>query len=42
MYLYRIHQGVSEKKAKEDLQRIWIPNDIWHNFIQQTKNHLHL
>lgn len=38
IYLYRLYQGVGEKEAKQDLQRIWIPNHIWHNFIEQTIN----
>jgi len=37
MYLYRrVHQGISDEDAKKDLQKIWIPNEIWQNFIEQV------
>ena len=37
MYLYRcLHQGTSDEDAKKDLQKIWIPNEIWQNFIEQV------
>ena len=37
MYLYRVIQdGMSEEKAKQDLHKIWIPNDNWQEFIQQV------
>lgn len=37
MYLYRrLHQGISDEDAKKDLQKIWIPNEIWQNFIEQV------
>lgn len=37
MYLYRcLHQGISDEDAKKDLQKIWIPNDNWQNFIEQV------
>lgn len=37
MYLYRcLHQGISDEDAKNDLQKIWIPNEIWQNFIEQV------
>ncbi len=37
MYLYRhIHQGISDEDAKKDLQKIWIPNEIWQSFIEQV------
>jgi protein tyrosine phosphatase (PTP) superfamily phosphohydrolase (DUF442 family) len=37
MYLYRhLHQGISDEDAKKDLQEIWIPNEIWQNFIEQV------
>ncbi|MBW4640439.1 MAG: protein tyrosine phosphatase family protein [Gloeocapsa sp. UFS-A4-WI-NPMV-4B04] len=37
MYLYRlIHENISEKEAKKDLQQIWVPNKIWQKFITQV------
>jgi len=37
MYLYRhLHEGISDEDAKKDLQKIWIPNEIWQNFIKQV------
>ncbi|GAX41258.1 hypothetical protein NIES4075_22270 [Tolypothrix sp. NIES-4075] len=37
MYLYRrLHEGISDEDAKKDLQKIWIPNEIWQNFIEQV------
>jgi protein tyrosine phosphatase (PTP) superfamily phosphohydrolase (DUF442 family) len=37
MYLYRcLHQGIIDEDAKKDLHKIWIPNEIWHNFIEQV------
>ena len=37
MYLYRcLHQDISDEDAKKDLQKIWIPNEIWQNFIEQV------
>jgi protein tyrosine phosphatase (PTP) superfamily phosphohydrolase (DUF442 family) len=34
IYLYRrVHEGISDEDAKKDLQKIWIPNEIWQNFI---------
>ena len=37
MYLYRcLHQGITHEDAKKDLQKIWIPNEIWQNFIEQV------
>lgn len=35
IYLYRrLHQGLNDEVAKQDLQRIWVPNEVWQNFIQ--------
>jgi uncharacterized protein (TIGR01244 family) len=35
IYLYRrLHQGLNDEVAKQDLQRIWVPNEVWSNFIQ--------
>ena len=37
MYLYRhLHQGISDEDAKKDLQKIWIPNQTWQNFLEQV------
>jgi protein tyrosine phosphatase (PTP) superfamily phosphohydrolase (DUF442 family) len=37
IYLYRrLHEGISDEDAKNDLQKIWIPNDNWQNFIEQV------
>lgn len=37
MYLYRcLHQGITDEDAKKDLQKIWIPNEIWQKFIEQV------
>lgn len=36
IYLFRcLHQGVNQENAKEDLHKIWIPNDIWQQFIDE-------
>ncbi|MBW4606538.1 MAG: protein tyrosine phosphatase family protein [Hassallia sp. WJT32-NPBG1] len=37
IYLYRhLHQGISDEDAKNDLQKIWIPNETWQKFIKQV------
>jgi protein tyrosine phosphatase (PTP) superfamily phosphohydrolase (DUF442 family) len=37
VYLYRrIHESLSDAQAKQDLHRIWIPNDTWQVFIDQV------
>jgi protein tyrosine phosphatase (PTP) superfamily phosphohydrolase (DUF442 family) len=37
MYLYRrIHEGWTDEAAKVDLQKIWTPNPVWQQFIQQV------
>lgn len=37
IYLYRrIHQGISEEEAVQDLHQIWVPNDIWQEFLEQV------
>ncbi|MBD2182070.1 protein tyrosine phosphatase family protein [Planktothrix sp. FACHB-1355] len=37
IYLYRLlHQGVDEETAKNDLHRIWVPNQKWQAFIEQV------
>ena len=39
IYLYRRYQeGVSEEAAQKDLDRIWIPNQTWQQFIQEVGN----
>jgi len=43
MYLYRrIFQHMSDEDAKKDLDKIWVPNDTWQNFIVQVIQHYHL
>ncbi|MES1026515.1 protein tyrosine phosphatase family protein [Gloeocapsa sp. BRSZ] len=40
MYLYRvIHEQTSVEEAKQDLQRIWQPNDTWQQFIDKVIAH---
>ncbi|MFH7030052.1 MAG: protein tyrosine phosphatase family protein [Heteroscytonema crispum UTEX LB 1556] len=37
MYLYRrIHQGINHEDAKKDLNKMWVPNEIWQKFIEQV------
>lgn len=37
MYLYRrLYKGISNEEAKKELHQIWIPNELWQNFIQQV------
>ena len=37
-YLYRVTQlNESEESAKQDLMAIWEPNEIWQEFINETK-----
>ena len=37
VYLYRlVRAGTSEEQAKQDLHRIWTPNETWQRFIQQV------
>jgi protein tyrosine phosphatase (PTP) superfamily phosphohydrolase (DUF442 family) len=36
MYLYRqIHQGVDEATARQDLTKIWTPNEVWQIYIDR-------
>ena len=37
VYLYRICQGVDELIARQDLIKIWTPNQIWEQFIDRTR-----
>jgi protein tyrosine phosphatase (PTP) superfamily phosphohydrolase (DUF442 family) len=40
VYLYRrIYQGTSHLEASQDLDKIWTPNPIWHEFIETTLTH---
>ena len=40
MYLYRlIRDRISEEQAKQDLHRIWTPNETWQTFIHQVIQH---
>ena len=41
MYLYRLQQGINEQEAKQDLNKIWQPNPIWQNFINEVVNYPH-
>lgn len=37
IYLYRrLRQGLNDETAKQDLQQIWFPNEVWDNFIQEA------
>lgn len=37
VYLYRyLRQGVAEEQARQDLNQIWQPNEIWQQFIDQA------
>jgi protein tyrosine phosphatase (PTP) superfamily phosphohydrolase (DUF442 family) len=37
MYLYRrLCEGTSEEVAAKDLNRIWVPNEIWQKFIDKV------
>ena len=39
IYLYRrFYEGVGEEDAKKDLDKIWVPNQIWQQFIQLIIN----
>ena len=38
VYLYRICQGVDELIARQDLIKIWTPNQIWEQFIDRTRS----
>lgn len=40
MYLYRlIHEHISEEEAKQNLHKIWVPNQTWQQFIEQVMAH---
>ncbi|HBB33351.1 MAG TPA: phosphatase [Cyanobacteria bacterium UBA8803] len=42
MYLYRrIQEGIGDEAAKEDIARIWSPNETWQNFIEEVIQHYH-
>jgi protein tyrosine phosphatase (PTP) superfamily phosphohydrolase (DUF442 family) len=36
VYLYRVFQGVDTQIARQDLAKIWTPNEIWQAFIDRT------
>jgi protein tyrosine phosphatase (PTP) superfamily phosphohydrolase (DUF442 family) len=38
VYLYHICQGVDEPTARQDLVKIWTPNQIWEQFIDRTRS----
>jgi hypothetical protein len=38
MYLYRqIYDRIDAETARFDLEKIWIPNQIWQTFIDRTR-----
>ena len=40
MYLYRLlAEGIDEETAKSDLDRIWISNQKWQEFIDRVIQH---
>jgi len=40
IYLYRrLYQGLNDEVAKQDLHKIWVPNQVWQNLIQKALNH---
>jgi len=40
MYLYRIiHEHINTEVAKQDLQKIWQPNETWQQFIEKVIEH---
>ncbi|MBE9190470.1 protein tyrosine phosphatase family protein [Gloeocapsopsis crepidinum LEGE 06123] len=40
MYLYRIiHEHINTEEAKQDLQKIWQPNETWQQFIEKVIEH---
>jgi protein tyrosine phosphatase (PTP) superfamily phosphohydrolase (DUF442 family) len=39
LYLYRqLVEGIDELAAHQDLAKIWIPNPIWQDFLESTKD----
>lgn len=37
MYLYRyLKQGINEEEARADLEKIWLPNQVWQEFIDKA------
>jgi len=37
MYLYyRLYKKLNKEEAKLILEKIWVPNEVWHNFIEQV------
>ncbi|MEC4817682.1 MAG: protein tyrosine phosphatase family protein [Scytonema sp. PMC 1069.18] len=37
IYLYRrLYQGLHEEETKEDLHKIWVPNETWQKFMQEV------
>lgn len=41
VYLYRVLcTDVDEAEAKRDLERVWIPDEIWQDFIADAKHQL--
>jgi protein tyrosine phosphatase (PTP) superfamily phosphohydrolase (DUF442 family) len=36
VYLYRVFQGADAQIARQDLAKIWMPNEIWQAFIDRV------
>lgn len=36
IYLYRRQKRVNKEEAKQDLNKIWTPNEVWQNFIDRA------
>jgi len=37
MYLYRrIYQNIDEEQARKDLHKLWVPDRVWQQFMQQV------
>jgi protein tyrosine phosphatase (PTP) superfamily phosphohydrolase (DUF442 family) len=37
VYLYRrLYQGISDDVANQALYQVWVPNEIWQNFIEEV------
>jgi protein tyrosine phosphatase (PTP) superfamily phosphohydrolase (DUF442 family) len=42
IYLYcRLHEQMSEEDAKKELEKIWVPNEIWQSFMEQVMKNYH-
>ena len=37
MYLYRrIYQNIDEEKAQKDLHKLWVPDNVWQQFMKEV------